>query len=58
MPLDWLYGENEVLDIPMKSKEPVSPYDFEKAAFKIREGDMVLVHTGWQETSLVTQGGK
>ena len=47
IPLDWLYGETVVLDIPKGAKEPIGAKDFEKAALEIKEGDIVLVHTGW-----------
>jgi kynurenine formamidase len=46
IPLDWLYGETVVLDIPKAEKEPISAEGFENATPEIKEGDIVLVHTG------------
>jgi len=46
IPLDWLYGETVVLDIPKAEKEPISAEGFENATPEIKEGDIVLVHAG------------
>jgi kynurenine formamidase len=48
-PLEQLYGDTVVLDIPKGELEPITAADFEKASEKleVREGDIVLVHTGW-----------
>jgi arylformamidase len=48
-PLEQLYGETVVWDIPKGEGESYTSQDFEKANEKleVREGDIVLVHTGW-----------
>jgi kynurenine formamidase len=53
IPLEQLFGETIVWDIPKKPVlphgEPITAGDFEKAneILPVREGDIVLVHTGW-----------
>lgn len=49
IPLEQLYGWTTVLDIPKGELEPITAADLEKASkdLEIREGDIVLVHTGW-----------
>lgn len=56
IPLEQLFGETVVLDIPKGLEEPygapITAEDLEKASsvskeLEIREGDIVLVHTGW-----------
>ena len=46
-PLEQLYGDTVVLDIPKKEKEKITADDLEKAKPEVREGDIVLVYTGW-----------
>jgi kynurenine formamidase len=46
-PLTQLYGETVVLDIPKRELEEITADDLEKARPEVREGDIVLVHTGW-----------
>ncbi len=46
-PLEQLYGETVVLDMPKGELEPITAKDFENAKMEIKEGDIVLVHTGW-----------
>lgn len=46
-PLEQLYGETVVLDIPKGELEEITADDLEKARPEVREGDIVLVHTGW-----------
>jgi kynurenine formamidase len=56
IPLEQLYGETVVLDIPKEAKdpygEPITAEDLDKASkakpeLEILEGDIVLVHSGW-----------
>jgi len=47
VPLEQLYGEAVVLDIPKGELEPITAKDFENASMEVRAGDIVLVHTGW-----------
>ena len=46
-PLEQLYGETVVLDIPKGELEEITADDLEKAKPEVKEGDIVLVHTGW-----------
>jgi kynurenine formamidase len=46
-PLEQLYGDTVVLDIPKKELEEITVDDLERASPEVREGDIVLVHTGW-----------
>ncbi len=52
VPLEALYGETVVLDIPKGAgAQGICADDFEKACkeqnLEVKEGDIVLVHTGW-----------
>ncbi|MFC2062835.1 cyclase family protein [Chloroflexota bacterium] len=46
-PLEQLYGETVVLDMPKGELEPITAHDFEQSKIEIKAGDIVLVHTGW-----------
>ncbi len=46
-PLEQLYGEAVVLDIPKGELEEITADDLEKARPEVRAGDIVLIHTGW-----------
>jgi len=48
-PLEQLFGETVVLDIPKDELGEITSDDFERASRKVevRAGDIVLVHTGW-----------
>lgn len=46
-PLEQLYGETVVLDVPKGELEEITAEDLEKAKPEVREGDIVLIHTGW-----------
>lgn len=47
VPLDYLYGETVVFDMPRGAREGITARDFENAGLEIKEGDIVLVSTGW-----------
>lgn len=50
IPLEQLYGEAVVLDIPKgPGAQGIHAEDFERASrgLEVKEGDIVLVHTGW-----------
>lgn len=47
VPLDRLWGEGVVVDMPKGELEEIGPEDLEKATPEIREGDIVLIDTGW-----------
>lgn len=49
MPLSSFYGTGVVVDIPKEKWEIIMPDDLEKAKPKIEEGDIVIVHTGWNK---------
>lgn len=46
LPLDRLFGNGVVLEIPKKSYEVITSADLE-AAGEVREGDVVIINTGW-----------
>lgn len=51
-PLDKFYGDALCLDIPKGPKEMITVEEIEKAAvghLKIRQNDMVCIHTGWND---------
>jgi kynurenine formamidase len=47
VPLDRLWGEGVVVDMPKGELEEIGPGDLENATPEIREGDIVLIDTGW-----------
>lgn len=48
LPLDAFAGEAVVLDVPCDTPRELGPDDL-RAGGAVREGDVVLVHTGWGE---------
>ena len=44
---DRLFGNGAVLDVPKKSWEVITAADLEKAAPKVKEGDIIVIVTGW-----------
>ena len=49
VPLDRLWGKGVVVGIPKSELEEIRPEDLEKARPRIREGDIVLINTGWHK---------
>lgn len=49
LPLDRFAGEGVVLDVSKESPEEVTVGDVESAAGEVRDGDIVLLYTGWEE---------
>lgn len=49
IPLEQLYGWTVTLDVPKGEMQAITADDLEKAAWtiQIKEGDIVLIHTGW-----------
>ena len=47
IPLRNFFGTGVVVSIPKKKWEVITPDDLEKATPQIREGDIVIVNTGW-----------
>lgn len=47
MPLDGFFGTGVVVSIPKQKWEVITAEDLENARPKIREGDIVIVNTGW-----------
>lgn len=47
VPVDRFFGNGVVLGIPKGAYEVVTAADFEKAAPGVREGDVVVIVTGW-----------
>ena len=49
LPVGMYMGDGVVVDIPKDKWEKVTAEDLENAEPEIREGDMVIVNTGWHE---------
>lgn len=49
IPLDRLVGEGVVVDIPKGELEEITPEDLEHARPTIKEGDLVVLNTGWHK---------
>jgi kynurenine formamidase len=47
IPLDRFFGTGVVVSIPKKKWEVITAADLENARPKIREGDIVIINTGW-----------
>jgi kynurenine formamidase len=47
LPLDSLFGNGIILDIPKGSYETITAADLEKAGSRVKEGDFVVINTGW-----------
>lgn len=49
VPLPHFFGTGVVLDMPKKKWELITADDLEAAKPEVREGDMVIVNTGWHK---------
>lgn len=51
IPLDKYYGEGVILDVPKGKWELITAEDLDKACEKtpVKEGDIVIIHTGWNK---------
>jgi len=49
VPLPYFFGSGVVLDIPKGKWEMITGDDLEAATPKVREGDIVIVNTGWHK---------
>jgi kynurenine formamidase len=49
VPLPYFFGTGVVVSIPKKKWEVITAEDLENARPKIREGDIVIVNTGWHK---------
>jgi len=49
VPLPYFFGSGVVLDIPKKKWELITAEDLENATPEVREGDIVIVNTGWHK---------
>jgi len=49
VPLPYFFGSGVVLDIPKGKWELITGDDLEAATPKVREGDIVIVNTGWHK---------
>jgi kynurenine formamidase len=47
--VDYFLGDAALLDIPRGKNEPITGADLEKAGGHARDGDIVLIRTGWLE---------
>jgi kynurenine formamidase len=48
-PVDYFIGEAAVLDIPKKQNEAIGVEDMERAGIHAKDGDIVIIRTGWLE---------
>jgi arylformamidase len=48
-PVDYFIGEAAILDIPKGKNEPITADDMKKAGTHAKDGDIVLIRTGWLE---------
>ncbi len=48
-PVDYFIGEAALLDIPKGKNEPIRAEDMERAGRHARDGDIVIIRTGWLE---------
>jgi kynurenine formamidase len=48
-PVDYFIGEAAILDIPKGKSEPISAEEMQKAGKHAKNGDIVLIRTGWLE---------
>jgi kynurenine formamidase len=48
-PVDYFIGDAAILDIPKGKSEPITAEDMEKAGAHAKDGDIVLIKTGWLE---------
>jgi kynurenine formamidase len=47
LPLESFYGEAIVVDVPKGELGEITAEDLERVGQEVREGDIVLLHTGW-----------
>ncbi|MCP3429929.1 cyclase family protein, partial [Opacimonas viscosa] len=50
MPLPRFFGTGVVVSIPKQKWEVITAEDLENATPKIKEGDIVIINTGWHHT--------
>lgn len=56
VPLDWFFNDGVVIDMMHKQAgEGVSAEDLEKAGADIREGDIIIIRTGWTDRTFGTR---
>ncbi len=48
-PVDYFIGEASLIDVPRGKNEPITGRDLETAGRHCRDGDIVLIRTGWLE---------
>ena len=48
-PVDYFIGDAAVLDIPRGKNEAITAMDMERAGKHAKDGDIVLIRTGWLE---------
>jgi arylformamidase len=48
-PVDYFIGEAAILDIPKGKGEPISAEEMQKAGKHAKDGDIILIRTGWLE---------
>jgi len=55
-PVDYFMGEAALLDIPKGKDEPITGEDMERAGKHAKDGDIVLIRTGWLEVMWGKEG--
>lgn len=48
-PIDYFIGEASLIDVPRGKNGPISAMDLEAAGKHCKDGDIVLIRTGWLE---------
>ena len=48
-PVDYFIGEASLIDVPRGKNEPITGKDLETAGKHCKDGDIVLIRTGWLE---------
>ena len=51
-PVDYFMGDAVLLDVPRTKNQPITAADLEKAGKHAKDGDIVLIRTGWLESML------
>ncbi len=58
LPLEWLYGPGVIVDLSdmLDDLDIFTPEDIEKRV-EVREGDILIIHTGWHKYSFLAPTG-
>ena len=58
IPIEWCYGPGVIVDLSdmLDDLDIFRPEDIEKRV-EVREGDILLIHTGWHKYSFLSEDG-